>query len=31
MASEYLKRADLARYDVRFVFQTGDLVLLRQR
>ena len=31
MATEYLKRHDLARYDVRFLFKAGDLVLLRQR
>ena len=30
-AQEYLKRSDLARYDVRFIFKHGDLVLLRQR
>ena len=29
MAQEYLKRSDLARYDVCFVFKAGDLVLLR--
>ena len=31
MAQDYLKRPDLARYDVRFIFKPGDLVLLRQR
>ena len=30
MAQDYLKRPDLARYDVRFIFKSGDLVLLRQ-
>ena len=29
MAQEYLKRSDLARYDVRFIFKAGNLVLLR--
>ena len=29
MAQEYLKRSDLARYDVCFIFEVGDLVLLR--
>ena len=31
MAQDYLKHPDLARYDVRFIFKPGDLVLLRQR
>lgn len=31
MLESYLKRADLARHDVRFVFAAGDGVLLKQR
>ena len=29
MVDSYLKRKDLAVYDVRFIFITGDKVLLR--
>ena len=31
MVQEYLKCLDLARYDVRFIFKAGNLILLRQR
>lgn len=31
MLENYLKRSNLAARDVRYVFQAGDLVLLRQR
>lgn len=31
MREAYLKRADLAEHDVRFIFSPGDRVLLRQR
>lgn len=31
MREAYLRRPDLARFDVRFIFSPGDRVLLRQR
>ena len=31
MANEYLKHSNLARYNVRFLFQPGDKVLLRKQ
>ena len=31
MVQEYLRRHNLARYDVRYVFEAGDAVLLKQR